>query len=409
MCSMLYSIGRFMCFSIFCLSILISRKGGSPKNHANQPFFFFFRRGVVSIAWGLIGYQMFLISILYFVYIKRYVRRKSILYIEYIMDSNDDHTLDDSNTNTDESMPDGTDISDGADTPPIWLDDVYEPEMEIYGEPPNRPEQTVDPKIVFVVPYRDRQEHLSYFAKHMAQILSDIPKKDYKILLVHQNDKRGFNRGAIKNIGFMYVRHLYPATYQTMTIVFNDVDTMPRKKGYVDYNTKPGVIRHYCGFTFTLGGIVCINAGDFEKLNGFPNLWAWGFEDNMLQHRANAAGIQIDRSVFCDYKTDGANNEHFISLYSGDIRTVNQAEFSRYMRGTREGINTIGQIMYTNTWAEMGIPAIENMMVLNVNTFNTGVNENVEQRKDHSLQKSIFPFGKVIYRRGGGGTMSMVM
>jgi len=65
--------------------------------------------------------------------------------------------------------------------------------------------------------------------------------------------------------------------------------------------------------------------------------------------------------------------------------------------------------MYTNTWAEMGIPAIENMMVLNVNTFNTGVNENVEQRKDHSLQKSTFPFGKVIYRRGGGGTMSMVM
>jgi hypothetical protein len=211
------------------------------------------------------------------------------------MDINDDNTLDDSNTNTtisertESPISDEADISERTDTPPVWLEDVYEPEMEIYGEPPGRPEQTVDPKIVFVVPYRDRREHLLYFAKHMTQILSDIPKKDYKILLVHQNDTRGFNRGAIKNIGFMYIKHLYPTTYQTMTIVFNDVDTMPRKKGFVNYNTKPGVIRHYCGFTFTLGGIVCINAGDFEKLNGFPNLWAWGFEDNMLQQRATSA------------------------------------------------------------------------------------------------------------------------
>jgi hypothetical protein len=57
----------------------------------------------------------------------------------------------------------------------------------------------------------------------------------------------------------------------------------------------------------------------------------------------------------------------------------------------------------------MGVAAIDNMTVLNVNAFNTGVSENVEQRREHSLQKSTFPFGKVIYRRGGGGTMSMVM
>ena len=47
-----------------------------------------------------------------------------------------------------------------------------------------------------------------------------------------------------------------------------------------------------------LGGIVSITAGDFEKINGFPNLWSWGYEDNALNQRAKFHNITIDEVSF---------------------------------------------------------------------------------------------------------------
>ena len=83
------------------------------------------------------------------------------------------------------------------------------------------------PILIFIIPYRDREQHRIFFHNHMVNnILADIPKEDYKIWYIHQTDKREFNRGAMKNIGFLIAKTEYPNDYKNITLVFNDVDTI---------------------------------------------------------------------------------------------------------------------------------------------------------------------------------------
>jgi len=70
------------------------------------------------------------------------------------------------------------------------------------------------PKYVFIVPYRDREPHRVFFSTYIYKIMEDIPSEDWTFYFIHQNDKRPFNRGAMKNIGFSYstTLTLYPMT-----------------------------------------------------------------------------------------------------------------------------------------------------------------------------------------------------
>ena len=56
---------------------------------------------------------------------------------------------------------------------------------------------------IFIVPYRNRKYLKIHFDKYMEYLLEDIPKDTYEIYFVHQTDTRPFNRGALKNIGFL--------------------------------------------------------------------------------------------------------------------------------------------------------------------------------------------------------------
>lgn len=156
----------------------------------------------------------------------------------------------------------------------------------------------IDPKIVFIVPYRNRANNLNVFRVMMTHILEDYDPSSYEVFFAHQDDMRPFNRGGIKNVGFMAARDRYPNTYKDITFVFNDVDTVPSVKGLIDYETTRGVIKHFYGVNFALGGIFSITGHDFELINGFPCYWSWGYEDNVLNTRSLRNGLTIDRSVF---------------------------------------------------------------------------------------------------------------
>jgi hypothetical protein len=240
----------------------------------------------------------------------------------------------------------------------------------------------ITPSLIFIVPYRDRQKQYEFYSNHMKVLLEDMAPVSYKILYIHQKDEREFNRGAMKNIGFITVKSLYPNDYQNITLVFNDIDIMPYTKNFLNYYTVPGVVKHFYGFTFTLGGIISITAGDFEKINGFPNFWAWGYEDNLLQGRVLQHGLTIDRSVF--YPILDPNMLHFSE---GITRNINRTEFDLYKSNTTEGIDSISNIqqIYNETTG-----------FVDVSYFYTTRDDNPETRINYDLRGGPAPFMNTI-------------
>ena len=198
----------------------------------------------------------------------------------------------------------------------------------------------ISPKIVFIVPYRNRPQHKFFFSKYMSFILED--RNDYEIYFSHQCDSRTFNRGATKNIGFLAVKAKYPNHYKDISFVFNDVDTIPFNKIF-NYETVAGTVKHFYGFTHALGGILSIKGSDFEKINGFPCFWGWGMEDNVLQHRCQLHNVSIDRGVF--YKI---GSPEILHLFDGVSRIISKQDSWRIGPDNGiDGLRTIRNLTYT--------------------------------------------------------------
>jgi hypothetical protein len=236
------------------------------------------------------------------------------------------------------------------------------------------------PVIIFIVPYRDRAEEMRIFKAKMSFIMEDYPQGYYQIYYIQQNHEKPFNRGAMKNIGFLMVKQKYPQHYKNITLVFNDLDTTPVNKTTIrNYSTRQGIIKHFYGYDFVLGGIVSITAGDFEYLNGFPNYYAWGFEDNELNDRAKRHRITIDRSVF--YPINDAVN--ITQIKQSSIRIVNSGEFDRFIRRVNEGLNTIYDLYFTVN---------ETTGLVDVTRFKTTHNVNLLLNRVFHPSKSKYPF-----------------
>jgi len=197
------------------------------------------------------------------------------------------------------------------------------------------------PTRVFIVPYRDRPKQKEEFLKNMKVLLEDLTDP-YEIYFAHQCDTRHFNRGAMKNLGFMAIKNKYPHNYKDITFIFNDVDTFPGEKGMIDYITTPGIVKHYYGYTFALGGIFSIRGADFEKTKGFPNFWGWGLEDNLMNDRCLSAGLTIDRSCFYDIKDTRIQRP-----FDGFQRTVSKRDANVYKHESPDNMNDIKAVKYT--------------------------------------------------------------
>jgi hypothetical protein len=242
------------------------------------------------------------------------------------------------------------------------------------------------PKRVFIVPYRNRIQHKFFFSKYMSFILEN--DEDYEIYFTHQCDARTFNRGAIKDIGFMAVKNKYPRHYKDITFIFNDVDTIPFTKIF-DYETSHGVVKHYYGFKYALGGIVVMKGADFEKTNGFPCFWGWGMEDNALQKRCDAVGLKIDRSVFYNI-----GSPEILQLFDGISRIISKKDPWRGENDNGvDGLRTISELKYTiddkSENPNDNIFTVHNnkIMFINVLTFITHIPFGSEEYYNYDLRE----------------------
>jgi hypothetical protein len=242
------------------------------------------------------------------------------------------------------------------------------------------------PKYVFIVPYRNRPQHKFFFCKYMSYILEDT--SDYEIYFSHQCDARTFNRGAIKNIGFMAVKAKYPDHYKGMNFIFNDVDTMPFTKIF-NYAATEGSVKHFYGFKHALGGIVAMKGSDFEKINGFPGYWGWGMEDNVLQKRCDAAKLIIDRSVFYPI-----GSPQILQLFDGMSRIISKKDPWRMEHDNKiDGLQTIKNLTYSiDTKSDdfndnIFIVPNQHIFVINVTTFDCHIPFNITDFMNYDLRE----------------------
>lgn len=228
------------------------------------------------------------------------------------------------------------------------------------------------PKIIFIVPYRDRKEHKQFFTKYMEYILEDYKREDYEIYFSHQVDFRPFNRGAMKNIGFLAMKKKYPNEYKNITFVFHDVDTMPYRKNLLNYETNQGIVKHFYGYEFALGGIFSIKGIDFEKVNGFPNMWGWAMEDNMIQQRVLENRLNIDRTNFFRL-----GSKAILQFTDGVTKIINKKEMAGFLnKDYPYGLNSITNLRYE-----------ESNEFINVKNFNTETDANNQKYEKHDITK----------------------
>ena len=255
---------------------------------------------------------------------------------------------------------------------------------------PNKTETA--PERVFIIPYRDRAKDKELFIKNMTDLLGEDDPNNLAgveglvslagrahFFFAHQCDHRPFNRGAMKNIGFLAVRSKYPNDYKNITFIFHDVDTWPSKKGMIDYTTTAGIVKHYYGYKFALGGMFAIKGADFEKSGGFPNFWGWGIEDNLMNDRCLATGLTIDRSNFYDI-----NDTSIIRTFDGFSRIISKRDSLVYKHETPDDLNALKNINF-RFMNELGN---KNIIMIQITNFQCSMNPHEQQYKPIDIRKT---------------------
>jgi hypothetical protein len=150
-------------------------------------------------------------------------------------------------------------------------------------------------KLVIVVPYRDREEHLSVFLSHMEKFLGDAGV-NYSVVVVEQEQGKPFNRGKLLNIGFDLSKNGHDY------FVFHDVDMIPSEADYswVNYPTHMATncsqFEEVLPYYFYFGGVTMFNKKDFISVNGYSNeYWGWGSEDDDMFFRCLKTGKEMRR------------------------------------------------------------------------------------------------------------------
>jgi hypothetical protein len=245
------------------------------------------------------------------------------------------------------------------------------------------------PQVVFIIPYRNRPYQKYFFTNYMQTILENS-ELNYEIYFSHQCDIRAFNRGGVKNIGFIAIKNKYPNHYQNISFVFNDIDTIPFSN-ILNYKTTNGIVKHFYGFNYALGGIVSITGHDFELTNGYPNFWGWGMEDNVLQKRCTQIGLTIDRSQF--YKI---GSPEILHLFDGVSRIINNKDPWRATHDNGiDGIKSIHKLKYSIDFESKSpndnkyIPHLltNKVFFINIDTFLTAVRFESENYNSYDIRE----------------------
>ncbi|VDN03776.1 unnamed protein product [Thelazia callipaeda] len=153
-------------------------------------------------------------------------------------------------------------------------------------------------KIAVIIPFRDRQSHLTRLIDFLIPILRR-QQLDFRFIVTEQYGNNLFNKGRIMNAAFRLAEQL-----NVSCVIFHDVDMFPQN----DHNSYgcPPTPRHIGAFVSNLGyqlwyreivgGVLAISMDDYRAVNGYSNMyWAWGGEDDDMGKRIIAQNLTIER------------------------------------------------------------------------------------------------------------------
>jgi len=225
-------------------------------------------------------------------------------------------------------------------------------------------------KVLIVVPYRDRKDHLDrlLFVLHPFLQRQQI---SYCIVVAEQTNAGKFNKGLLMNAAFQEFKNLYDFN----CVVFHDVDMLPEndknmylcKKDPVHLSPKINKYNYRYPYGTDFGGVTMMSRDQYELVNGHTNLfWGWGKEDADMEFRLRTKSLPIAKPDDIDtgrytmlghVHTDTFQNEKF-SIGMEDDRTSALKKQLMSMKGIRQlydGLNSLAyrlvdidqQLLYT--------------------------------------------------------------
>ncbi len=176
-------------------------------------------------------------------------------------------------------------------------------------------------KTIIIIPYRDRESHLSYWLKNTYPLLKSVIE-DLEVIVVEQVHGKAFNRGVVKNIGYLYYNN------PDYDYIVHDVDINPTDKEIIaQYNMDMNEDEFLAIYSddHALGGIVKFKGKTFKKTNGFPNdFWGWGHEDKDILNRAEFYNCTINRVL----KFTDINKHNKVTIFTDNHNRQENNKFT---------------------------------------------------------------------------------
>jgi hypothetical protein len=216
----------------------------------------------------------------------------------------------------------------------------------------------MDNKLGVIVPYRNREEHLTIFKQSIKEYLNKT-NITFELIIVEQYDDKPFNRGKLLNIGFLEAEKL-GCSY----VVFHDVDILPIKADYSFSNVPIHLATDNIPFESYFGGVTIFPLKDFIEANGFPNeYWGWGFEDDELLRRTINTTSQKIRN-----RKTGAD----CLVFNGKdcyVKIPNNIDFKKDIKFSIvfEVTPTLNEVLEFDEWTIFSIPGWD--LTLTYNSF----------------------------------------
>ena len=150
-----------------------------------------------------------------------------------------------------------------------------------------------DRKPTFIIPYRNREQHLNAFLPNIKRYLYKVGILNYEIIIVEQAEGKPFNRGKVLNVGAKLATGDY--------LIMHDVDMLPLTVDY-KYSKCAHIASQVRQFKYRMpypdyfGGVTIFDKQLFIDINGYSNeFWGWGAEDDECLLRVKQYGIKPER------------------------------------------------------------------------------------------------------------------